>query len=665
MTDQDLVYLSITAGYEYNEDTSMKKYTATNGVYKIIATYTDEPQAVLVANEATGETAVIFAGSVEEADWRVNAENASGKMPDQYNMAPAVFSNLSNQAISQGYSAPKYVAGNSLGGGLANCVAMQNSEIKSVTINPSIVPEPVLGMVSPSFNSNNCTNYISENDPLNDLQNAADLRESRVPGNKIIIKSGVPGFNSIVNAHKGIDKDDNATAQLFIPFNLFTNDMTSSTDFKLTPESIDIFVSNLEYIKNNMNELVIGNIQQSIELVEAEKSKLLERKEDLNAKQIEVFNQVLMQRNMITPYKVIEFCLIVERFISDLLSKFMKKPVYIDGIYLYDGHIDVDIYQVVASIINAELNTDWWGPRWVKTIIVGPSTSYSEFNNLERGIEDFFNGIIDIINIDLPKVFAYYGQEDYSVNTISNELQEAFNYASNLSSDLCSSIETITNIKNHVIEVDENEFNLDKFKKIRLEHTTEELFYKIKVKSVENIYTEHFTVAFDQFLNDIRTRLSEPIDTLLKGIHRVGWVLSDDIQGGFWKGGVDAWGAEKSVDSETLEMLKHIGSKMKTISDKLREANLLELIVSVVRENEDNILNAIFNEGTYSEISYMIHEATNYSNVVYQQLDAALDTMLESNYSATITAYAETIQELIRITENLYLDLNKLIKQQR
>lgn len=86
MTDQDLVYLSITAGYEYNEDTTTKKYTATNGVYKIIATYTDEPQAVLVANEAIGETAVIFAGSVEEADWRVNAENASGKMPDQYKM---------------------------------------------------------------------------------------------------------------------------------------------------------------------------------------------------------------------------------------------------------------------------------------------------------------------------------------------------------------------------------------------------------------------------------------------------------------------------------------------------------------------------------------------------------------------------------------------------
>lgn len=665
MTDQDLVYLSITAGYEYNEDTSTKKYTATNGIYKIIATYTDEPQAVLVANEATGETAVIFAGSVEEVDWRVNAENAYGKMPDQYNMAPTVFSNLSNQAISQGYLAPKHVAGNSLGGGLANCVAMQNTEIKSVTINPSIVPEPVLDMVSASFNSNNCTNYISENDPLNDLQSAADLSESRVPGNKIIIKSGVPGFNSIVNAHKGKGKDNNANAQFFIPFNLFTNDMTSSTDFMLTPESIDIFVSNLEYIKNNMNDLVIGNIQQSIELVEAEKSKLLERKEDLNAKQIEVFNQVLMRRNMITPYKVIEFCLIVKRFISDLLSKFMKKPVYIDGIYLYDGHIDVDIYQVVASIINAKLNTDWWGPRWVKTFIVGPSTSYSEFNNLERGIEDFFNGIIDIVNIDLPKVFAYYGQEDYSVNTISNELQEAFNYASNLSSDLSSSTETIQNIKNNVIEIDENEFNLEKFKKIRLERTTEELFYKIKVKSVENIYTEHFTVAFDQFLNDIRTRLSEPIDTLLKGIHRVGWVLSDDIQGGFWKGGVDAWGAEKSVDSETLEMLKHIGSKMKTISDKLREANLLELIISVVRENEDNILNAIFNEGTYREISCMIHEATNYSNVVYQQLDSALDTMLESNYSATITAYAETIQELIRITENLYYDLNKLIKQQR
>ena len=49
---------------------------------------------MLVANEATGETAVIFAGSVEEADWRVNAENASGKMPDQYREAQTVFINL-------------------------------------------------------------------------------------------------------------------------------------------------------------------------------------------------------------------------------------------------------------------------------------------------------------------------------------------------------------------------------------------------------------------------------------------------------------------------------------------------------------------------------------------------------------------------------------------
>ena len=659
MTDQDLVYLSITAGYEYNEDTSMKKYTATNGVYKIISTYTDEPQAVLVANEATGETAVIFAGSVEEADWRVNAENASGKMPDQYNMAPTVFSNLSNQAVSQGYSAPKYVAGNSLGGGLANCVAMQNPEIKSVTINPSIVPEPVLDMVPPSFNLN-CTNYISENDPLNDLQSAADLSESRVPGNKIIIKSGVPGFNSIVNAHKGKGKDNNATAQLFIPFNLFTNDMTSSTDFRLTPESIDIFVSNLEYITNNMNDLVIGNIQQSIELVEIEKAKLLERKEDLNAKQIEVFNQVLMQGNMNTPYKVDEFCLSIKRLISELVSLHMGQSVNIEGINRNNGHIDVDIYLVIASIINAKLNTDWWGHKRVKTYIAGGSSSISEFNNLERGIEDFFNGIIDIINIDLPMVFAYYGQDDYSVNTISNELQEAFNYASNLSSHLCSSTETITNIKNNVIEVDENEFNLDKFKKIKLESSIVEFFYKWEVKSVENIYTQHFTVAFDQFLNDIRTRLSEPIDTLLKGIHRVGWVLSEDLQGG-----LDGEVAKGILGQENLQKLKLIGSKMMTISDKLKEDNLIELIISTIRENEDNILNAIFNEGTYREISYRMHEATNYSNVVYQQLDGALDTMLQSNYSATITAYAETIQELIRITENLYLDLNKLIKQQK
>ncbi|MCY8347777.1 alpha/beta hydrolase [Bacillus haynesii] len=55
------------------------------------------------------------------------------------------------------------VCGNSLGGGLANAVAVEHPDVKAVTINPSILPE---GEVDRDQDYPNITNYFSKYDPL-------------------------------------------------------------------------------------------------------------------------------------------------------------------------------------------------------------------------------------------------------------------------------------------------------------------------------------------------------------------------------------------------------------------------------------------------------------------------------------------------------------------
>lgn len=170
------------------------------------------------------------------------------------------------------------------------------------------------------------------------------------------------------------------------------------------------------------------------------------------------------------------------------------------------------------------------------------------------------------------------------------------------------------------------------------------------------------------------TRLSEPIDTLLKGIHRVGWVLSVDIQPEgifqafspltFWNS-IDNIGALATLGFDKLKELKHIGETMMSISEKLQQDNFIEVIINIIKENKDNILNAIFNQDTFRDISYNINEASNYSEVISQQLNFALETMLMNNCSATLTVYAQNIHKLTKVSNNLCLDLIKLIKQQK
>ncbi|GAF13707.1 hypothetical protein JCM19046_3927 [Bacillus sp. JCM 19046] len=96
------------------------------------------------------------------------------------------------------------VAGNSLGGALANGVAIEH-EVRSVTLNPALLPD---GMIDPNKDYSYMTNYIGEYDILNQALRAGGL-DNRVPGNQHTIYNGVALKSAIGPNHTGYARDEN------------------------------------------------------------------------------------------------------------------------------------------------------------------------------------------------------------------------------------------------------------------------------------------------------------------------------------------------------------------------------------------------------------------------------------------------------------------------
>ncbi|ENH97728.1 hypothetical protein J416_04161 [Gracilibacillus halophilus YIM-C55.5] len=78
------------------------------------------------------------------------------------------------------------VAGNSLGGALANAVGVTHTDVRSVTLNPALLPK---GMMDTDEDYHNVTNYFSKYDVLTGTLTALGYDE-RIPGKQIDIHNG-------------------------------------------------------------------------------------------------------------------------------------------------------------------------------------------------------------------------------------------------------------------------------------------------------------------------------------------------------------------------------------------------------------------------------------------------------------------------------------------
>lgn len=102
------------------------------------------------------------------------------------------------------------VCGNSLGGALANAVGMRHPKVKTVTLDPAVMPGDE---VDQKNNYPNITNFFTKYDGLTLGEEGVGYKD-RFPGKIIRINSGVPLFaNAFATNHLGYDGNENENAQ--------------------------------------------------------------------------------------------------------------------------------------------------------------------------------------------------------------------------------------------------------------------------------------------------------------------------------------------------------------------------------------------------------------------------------------------------------------------
>jgi len=205
--DKNLVEL---AGLHAYKDTPTREILTVNEIdYLVLDTvYGDITglDAMTVINQTSREVSIIYVGTDAAADngkqdLLTDAQLLSDLTLPQLEAAQDYYNKMNKKYESIG--GVKSVAGNSLGGPLANSVAINHPEVKSVTLNPALLPK---GMADPNKTYDNITNYFTNYDVLTGTLIALNL-DSRIPGKRYDISTGIPvigeKFSILTNNHTG------------------------------------------------------------------------------------------------------------------------------------------------------------------------------------------------------------------------------------------------------------------------------------------------------------------------------------------------------------------------------------------------------------------------------------------------------------------------------
>jgi hypothetical protein len=161
--------------------------------------------AMTVQNVASGEYHVVYMGTnahgkYGRADLITDIQLLTEATPQQLKDADSYFADMEKE-----FGEITSVGGNSLGGALANYVGVQNNHVRSVTLNPAMLPS---GAMEAGKEYHNITNYISEYDVLNLSQRAIGMGD-QVPGAQHTIYNGIPSKDGLGFNHTGYIRDEN------------------------------------------------------------------------------------------------------------------------------------------------------------------------------------------------------------------------------------------------------------------------------------------------------------------------------------------------------------------------------------------------------------------------------------------------------------------------
>ncbi|WHY61592.1 SA1320 family protein [Cytobacillus firmus] len=209
--DKDLVELAGYYAYTYPQKGEILKV---NGIkYQVRHEHYEDPtglDAMTVVNMETEEISIIYVGTDAHGEYGkqdiiTDAQLLSDLTPAQLAEARNYFNEM-NEKYKQ-FGGVQSIAGNSLGGGLVGAVAIENPEVKAVTLNPALLPD---GMMDPDKTYDNITNYFSSYDVLTQTLIALDLH-GRIPGKQYEIFNGIPEFSKLATNHTGYLRNEDGT----------------------------------------------------------------------------------------------------------------------------------------------------------------------------------------------------------------------------------------------------------------------------------------------------------------------------------------------------------------------------------------------------------------------------------------------------------------------
>ncbi|MBC1515309.1 SA1320 family protein [Listeria immobilis] len=251
--DTDLIELSGKWVYKHPE--RGRNLTVNNTIYKVKEGEYNTASGLdymVVENTQTGELSMVFEGTQGGKDIVTD-----GTLPGSVPSAQLKAANKAYKNESQKYNI-KNVSGNSLGGGIANYVASNNDDIRSVTYNPAILPEGDYDKNNPRI-----TNYLSEYDPLTLGERGMGYGD-RLPGESRILQNNVPWMDQMISNHVGYSdktitvngKEITIEADAYLPVGVWSGQILAGQKgqkIDINPENVNILANSL---RTNMIEQI-------------------------------------------------------------------------------------------------------------------------------------------------------------------------------------------------------------------------------------------------------------------------------------------------------------------------------------------------------------------------------------------------------------------------
>ncbi|WP_164217819.1 hypothetical protein [Virgibacillus sp. YIM 98842] len=422
--DKDLVEL---AGYHaYNKPFEPAIIHINNKSFEVIDTNYDHPtglDALTVQNVETAELTIVYVGSEQpKEDWiDTNLRLPSRLPPAQLEAANDYFDYVENT-----FGPVDSITGNSLGGANTNAVAIENPDVRAVTLNPAILP---FGMVDPDKNYSNITNYYGEYDVLTTVQKSIGM-DHRIPGEKYTIHNGVPLPAALVSNHTGyVDRDANGNFTIeigtegepgyghihvgaadHIVTSIWTGEALysgSSQPIKIDKAFMDQLVSGIRNTVIERLSLAHGYLGNSHEIVVDEGEK---------------FDQ-----------RVTKLQMTFQNMLNDLALEPMFNGIAETGHLLkscIDGMITlVNIAEEKCRFLNAVLNSKPMElVEYIISVDISVESLFAPLRNylqdLRNDVDDLVSNIRNLVYDDIPELFK--GGKDFYVDAVVGELNDHY-----------------------------------------------------------------------------------------------------------------------------------------------------------------------------------------------------------------------------------------------